>query len=67
LPGQGPPRPGYPGALANLATIRAAVIAVLKDADYRHIAKRRRDHTSPAESQPSLSTSTASIRTDLDV
>jgi hypothetical protein len=33
----------------RLATIRAAVIAVLKDADYWHIAKCRRDHTIPAE------------------
>jgi predicted transposase YbfD/YdcC len=34
---------------ANLATIRAAVIAALKDADYLHIPDGRRDHTTPAE------------------
>jgi predicted transposase YbfD/YdcC len=34
---------------ANLATIRAAVIAVLKDAGYLHIPEGRRDHTTPAE------------------
>ena len=33
----------------NLATIRAAVIAALKDADYLHIPEGRRDHTTPAE------------------
>ena len=34
---------------ANLATIRAAVIAAIKDADYLHIPEGRRDHTTPAE------------------
>ena len=34
---------------ANLATIRAAVIAALKDAGYLHVAEGRRDHTTPAE------------------
>ena len=34
---------------ANLATIRAAIIAVIKDADYLHIPEGRRDHTTPAE------------------
>ena len=34
---------------ANLATIRAAVIAALKDAGYLHIPEGRRDHTAPAE------------------
>ena len=34
---------------ANLATIRAAIIAALKDAGYLHIPEGRRDHTSPAE------------------
>jgi predicted transposase YbfD/YdcC len=34
---------------ANLATIRAAVIAALKDAGYLHIPEGRRDHTTPAE------------------
>ncbi len=34
---------------ANLATIRAAIIAALKDADYLHIPEGRRDHTTPAE------------------
>jgi hypothetical protein len=31
------------------ATIRAAVIAALKDAGYLHIPEGRRDHTTPAE------------------
>jgi hypothetical protein len=43
----------------NLATIRAAVIAALKDAGYLHIPEGRRDHTTPA--------STASIRTETDI
>jgi hypothetical protein len=34
---------------ANLATIRAAVIAAVKDAGYVHIPEGRRDHTTPAE------------------
>jgi len=34
---------------ANLATLRAAVIAALKDAGYLHIPEGRRDHTIPAE------------------
>jgi predicted transposase YbfD/YdcC len=34
---------------ANLATIRAAVIAVIKDAGYLHVPEGRRDHTTPAE------------------
>jgi predicted transposase YbfD/YdcC len=34
---------------ANLATIRAAIIAALKDAGYLHIPEGRRDHTTPAE------------------
>jgi predicted transposase YbfD/YdcC len=33
----------------NLATIRAAIIAAIKDAGYLHIPERRRDHTTPAE------------------
>jgi hypothetical protein len=33
----------------NPATIRAAVIAALKDAGYLHIPEGRRDHTTPAE------------------
>ena len=33
----------------NLATIRAAIIAALKDAGYLHIPEGRRDHTTPAE------------------
>jgi hypothetical protein len=32
---------------ANLATIRAAVIAALKDDGYLHIPEGRRDHTTP--------------------
>ena len=34
---------------ANLATIRAAVIAAIKDAGYLHIPEGRRDHSTPAE------------------
>jgi hypothetical protein len=34
---------------AKLATIRAAVIAALKDAGYLHIPEGRRDHTTAAE------------------
>ena len=34
---------------ANLATIRAAVIAAIKDAGYLHIPEGRRDHATPAE------------------
>ena len=33
----------------NLATIRAAIIAALKDTGYLHIPESRRDHTTPAE------------------
>jgi predicted transposase YbfD/YdcC len=34
---------------ANLATIRAAIIAAIKDAGYLHIPEGRRDHTTPAD------------------
>ena len=34
---------------ANLATIRAAIIAAIKDASYLHVPEGRRDHTTPAE------------------
>ena len=34
---------------ANLATIRAAIIAAIKDAGYLHVPEGRRDHTAPAE------------------
>jgi predicted transposase YbfD/YdcC len=34
---------------ANLATIRATVIAAIQDAGYLHIPEGRRDHTTPAE------------------
>jgi predicted transposase YbfD/YdcC len=34
---------------ANLATIRAAIIAALKDAGYLHIPEGRRDHSTPSE------------------
>jgi predicted transposase YbfD/YdcC len=34
---------------ANLATIRATVIAAIRDAGYLHIPEGRRDHTTPAE------------------
>jgi hypothetical protein len=34
---------------ANLATIRAAIIATIKDAGYQHVPEGRRDHTTPAE------------------
>jgi hypothetical protein len=33
---------------ANLATIRAAVTAAIKDAGYPHVPEGRRDHTTPA-------------------
>jgi hypothetical protein len=36
-------------APANLATIRAAIIAAIKDAGYLHVPEGRRDHTTPAE------------------
>lgn len=34
---------------ANLATIRAAIIAAIRNAGYLHIPEGRRDHTTPAE------------------
>ncbi|MGH3125081.1 MAG: ISAs1 family transposase [Streptosporangiaceae bacterium] len=34
---------------ANLATIRAAIIAAIKDAGYLHVPEGRRDHTTPVE------------------
>jgi predicted transposase YbfD/YdcC len=34
---------------ASLATIRAAIIAIIKDAGYLHVPEGRRDHTTPAE------------------
>jgi hypothetical protein len=34
---------------ANLATIRAAVIAAVKNAGYLHVPEGRRDHATPAE------------------
>ena len=34
---------------ANLATIRATVIAAIQDAGYLHVPEGRRDHTTPAE------------------
>ena len=34
---------------ANLATIRAAIIAAIKDAGYLHIPEGRRDHATPVE------------------
>ncbi len=37
---------------ANLAAIRAAITAALKDAGYLHIPEGRRDHTTPAETLP---------------
>jgi hypothetical protein len=37
------------GGPANLATIRAAITAALKDAGYLHIPEGRRDHSTPAE------------------
>jgi hypothetical protein len=33
----------------NLATIRGAIIAAIKDAGYLHVPEGRRDHTTPAE------------------
>jgi hypothetical protein len=35
---------------ANLATIRAAITAAIKDAGYLHVPEGRRDHTTLAES-----------------
>jgi predicted transposase YbfD/YdcC len=40
-------RTGY--GPVNLATIRAAIIAAIKDAGYLHVPEGRRDHTTPAE------------------
>jgi predicted transposase YbfD/YdcC len=37
------------GGPVNLATIRAAIIAAIKDAGYLHVPEGRRDHTTPAE------------------
>jgi predicted transposase YbfD/YdcC len=34
---------------ANVATIRAAIIAAIKNAGYLHVPEGRRDHTTPAE------------------
>jgi hypothetical protein len=34
---------------ANLATIRAAIVAAIKGAGYLHVPEGRRDHTTPAE------------------
>ena len=34
---------------ANLATIRATVIAAIRNAGYLHVPEGRRDHTTPAE------------------
>jgi hypothetical protein len=48
---------------ANLATIRAAIIAAIKDAGYLHVPEGRRDHTT----LPKPSTSTASIRQKWDI
>lgn len=42
------PPPAVPAAgPANLATIRDAIIAAIKQADYLHIPEGRRDHTTP--------------------
>ena len=40
-------RTGY--GPVNLATIRDAIIAAIKDAGYLHVPEGRRDHTTPAE------------------
>ena len=40
---------GHGGGPANLATIRAAITAAIKDAGYLHIPEGLRDHTTPAE------------------
>jgi predicted transposase YbfD/YdcC len=40
-------RTGY--GPVNLATIRAAIIAAIKDTGYLHVPEGRRDHTTPAE------------------
>ena len=34
---------------ANLAAIRAAMIAAIKDVGYLHVPEGRRDHATPAE------------------
>jgi len=34
---------------ANLATIRAAIIAAIKEAGYLHVPEGRREYTTPAE------------------
>jgi hypothetical protein len=34
---------------ANLAIIRAAIVAAIKDAGYLRVPEGRRDHTTPAE------------------
>ena len=47
----------------NLATIRAAIIAALKDVGYLYIPEGRRDHTT----LPRHSASTAWIRTETDI
>jgi hypothetical protein len=48
---------------ANLAAIRAAILAAIKDAGYLHVPEGRRDHTTP--SKPYVPT--ASIRTETDI
>ena len=49
-PPSGPGEPELAGSgPTNQATIRAAIIATIKDAGYLHIPEGRRDHTTPAE------------------
>ena len=48
-PGRTPATSRTGSGPANLATIRAAVIAAIKDAGYLHIPEGRRDHTTAAE------------------
>ena len=40
----------------NLATLRAAVITAIKDADYLHIPEGRRDHPPPPPPPPPAET-----------
>jgi len=57
-------RPAAPaaGGLPNLATIRAAIIAALKDAGYLHVLEGRRDHTTPAEGRRDHTTPAETLR-----
>jgi len=47
---------------ANLATIRAVIVAAIKDVGYLHVPEGRRDHTTLAEALPKPPAYTASTR-----